>query len=41
MGDNSVLSDQKYQEDLEVEKYQSITIMILESTIISSFNKYQ
>ena len=40
MGDNSVLTDQKYQEDLEVEKYQSTT-EILESTIISSFNKYQ
>ena len=41
MGDNSVWSDQKYQEDLEDEKYQSITVIILESTIISSFNKYQ
>ena len=38
MGDNSVLSDQKYQEDLEVEKYQSITVIILESTIMSSFD---
>ena len=37
MGDNSVLTDQKYQEDLEVEKYQSTT-EILESTIMSSFN---
>ena len=37
MGDNSVLSDQKHQADLEVEKYQSTT-EILESTIMSSFN---
>ena len=41
MEDNSVLTDQKYQEDLEVEKYKSITVIILESTIMSSFNKYQ
>ena len=41
MGDNSVLSDQKYQEDLEDEKYQSTTVIILKSTISSSFNKYQ
>ena len=41
MGDNSILTDQKHQADLEVEKYQSITVIILESTIMSSFNKYQ
>ena len=38
MGDNLVLLDQKYQEDLKDEKYQSTTVIILESTIIPSFN---
>ena len=38
MGDNSVLTDQKHQADLEDEKYLSTIVIILESTIIPSFN---